>query len=174
MVYAEPETLREMEAKSKEYLESRNNFILITLSRNTCTMYTKKKDYRRGRERRAGDELTGVNWVPIDPATPHTKKIHISWFHDQLIMKCSLLFFKLARGHHISTRDMIVIMEHRKWWLEKTYSSFGSIIGKGDILLEAKYFACMLRHTEGWLLEDMQLYSTLQLPPSFKTSVTKP
>ena len=35
MVYAEPETLREMEAKSKEYLESRNNLILITLSRNT-------------------------------------------------------------------------------------------------------------------------------------------
>ena len=78
MMYAEPETLREMEAKSKEYLESRNNFILITLSRNTCTMYTKKKDYRRGRERREGGELTGVNWVPVDPATPQTKKIHIS------------------------------------------------------------------------------------------------
>ena len=35
MVYAEPETLREMEAKSKEYLESKFKKYLLLLVKNT-------------------------------------------------------------------------------------------------------------------------------------------
>ena len=121
MVYAEPETLREMEAKSKEYLESRNNFVYTYFCQGVLEHKIERFPKRKRTEGR------------------------VDWKTTCYFKKCQF------------TRVMIVTIENRKWWLEKTYSSFGSIIGKGDILLQTRNI--LLCHTEGWLLEDMQLYS---------------
>ena len=140
MVYAEPETLREMEAKSKEYLESKFKKYLLLLVKNTnklsyfsfflaCTLHMRQYIVESEHISILSTGLCHfMNWYCVI--------MQFNWAHHEYLV---VIPSSLKIGNWLGfitfqpeLWTLIVMMEHRKWWVEKTYSSFSSIICKGD------------------------------------------